>query len=299
MGATKPRTTVSDYLRQNAIGCVALFLVLTGGTAQALDGSNTVFSDDIVNGEVTSADIAASSVTTGKIANGQVIAADVADDSLRSEEIFDGTIQAIDVAFGTLRGDEILDGTIGGADLADSDVTGADIDESSLGEVPLAEDANTAGVADIAITANTALDANQLGGLGPSNWQRDCRDGAIKGFAYVNGSATFPATFTSGPPNVAQSFNCGGGPVLVRRLSEGRYIVCFAGLGVPPGVVYANSIGTGPGTIGEDNLASWRLSVGEAACTAAGATQPVEIVIIDEGGGTTTRQDNAFSVLLV
>jgi hypothetical protein len=31
---------------------LALFLVLTGGTAIALDGHNTVFSDDIVNGKV-------------------------------------------------------------------------------------------------------------------------------------------------------------------------------------------------------------------------------------------------------
>lgn len=45
------RTTVVAYL--------ALFLVLTGGTAVALNGSNTVFSDDITNGQVKSADIGA------------------------------------------------------------------------------------------------------------------------------------------------------------------------------------------------------------------------------------------------
>jgi hypothetical protein len=32
-------------------------LVLTGGTAYALDGSNTVFGDDIVDGQVRTADI--------------------------------------------------------------------------------------------------------------------------------------------------------------------------------------------------------------------------------------------------
>jgi hypothetical protein len=41
---------ISEHLRSNVVGYLALFLVLTGGTAYALDGSNTVFSDDIVNG---------------------------------------------------------------------------------------------------------------------------------------------------------------------------------------------------------------------------------------------------------
>ncbi len=36
----------------NVIATLALFLVLTGGTAVALKGSNTVFSDDIVNDQV-------------------------------------------------------------------------------------------------------------------------------------------------------------------------------------------------------------------------------------------------------
>ena len=33
----------------NLLSSLALFLVLTGGTAVALTGSNTVFSDDIVS----------------------------------------------------------------------------------------------------------------------------------------------------------------------------------------------------------------------------------------------------------
>jgi hypothetical protein len=40
----------------NVIATVALFLVLGGGTAVALNGTNTVFSDDIVNGQVKLAD---------------------------------------------------------------------------------------------------------------------------------------------------------------------------------------------------------------------------------------------------
>ena len=73
---------VFAHLRRQWLGALAVVLVLTGGTAYALDGSNTVFSDDIVNNEVrsadirdanlTTADIRADAVTTGKIANGTI-----------------------------------------------------------------------------------------------------------------------------------------------------------------------------------------------------------------------------------
>jgi hypothetical protein len=42
----------------NVISTLCLFLLLGGGTAVALNGSNTVFSDDIVNGQVRSQDLA-------------------------------------------------------------------------------------------------------------------------------------------------------------------------------------------------------------------------------------------------
>ena len=47
-----------EHIRSNVIGYIALFAFAMSGTASALDGSDTVFSDDIVNGEVKSADIA-------------------------------------------------------------------------------------------------------------------------------------------------------------------------------------------------------------------------------------------------
>jgi hypothetical protein len=42
----------------NVMATIAVFLVLSGGTAVALSGSNTVFSDDIVNGQVKPQDLA-------------------------------------------------------------------------------------------------------------------------------------------------------------------------------------------------------------------------------------------------
>jgi hypothetical protein len=42
----------------NVASAIALFIALSGGTAIALSGANTVFSDDIVDGEVKSPDLA-------------------------------------------------------------------------------------------------------------------------------------------------------------------------------------------------------------------------------------------------
>jgi hypothetical protein len=50
----------------NVLSSIALFLVLGGGTAVALNGSNTVFSDDIVDHQVKSQDLAQLSFTPVK-----------------------------------------------------------------------------------------------------------------------------------------------------------------------------------------------------------------------------------------
>ena len=53
----------------NVMATFAVFLVLSGGTAVALSGSNTVFSDDIVNGEVKGPDVGVNAVTSPKVAD--------------------------------------------------------------------------------------------------------------------------------------------------------------------------------------------------------------------------------------
>jgi hypothetical protein len=66
--------TVLVHLRAQWAGVLALFLVVAGGTAYA---ANTVFSSDIVNGEVKAADIATGAVHTSEIGDNQVRSADV------------------------------------------------------------------------------------------------------------------------------------------------------------------------------------------------------------------------------
>jgi hypothetical protein len=50
----------------NVISVIALFVAISGGTAFALSGSNTVFSDDIVDSQVKSPDLAKLSYTAVK-----------------------------------------------------------------------------------------------------------------------------------------------------------------------------------------------------------------------------------------
>jgi hypothetical protein len=73
----------------NVISTLCLFLLLGGGSAYALTGTNTVFSDDIVNGEVKSFDIATGAVRSPKIADGQVLSADVGNELLTGQDIKD------------------------------------------------------------------------------------------------------------------------------------------------------------------------------------------------------------------
>jgi hypothetical protein len=79
------------HLRSHVIAYVALFFALTG-TAMALPGNNTVFSDDIKNGEVKSLDINDDNVNSVDIRDEHVQSNDLAPDSVGSSEIASGAV---------------------------------------------------------------------------------------------------------------------------------------------------------------------------------------------------------------
>jgi hypothetical protein len=87
-----------------AVALLALILTVGGGTAFALRGKNTVFSNDIANRQVKRVDLAAGAVRAGKVGA----------DAIRTEKVLDDSL------------------------------TGADIDESTLGQVPAAASAGNA-----------------------------------------------------------------------------------------------------------------------------------------------------------
>jgi hypothetical protein len=101
------------HLGQQWAGALALFLVLAGGVAY---GANTVFSADIVNGEVKNPDLASNSVTTLKIANSQVRSADVRDDTSSG-----GGLAAADLSPESVRASEIRFDAVGAEELRETE----------------------------------------------------------------------------------------------------------------------------------------------------------------------------------
>ena len=88
------RSGISKHVRNNVVGYVALFIALSGGTAYALDGSNTVFSDDIVNQEVKTEDIRDANVMTADIRHDAVTTVKIADGAVSTGKLADGAVTA-------------------------------------------------------------------------------------------------------------------------------------------------------------------------------------------------------------
>jgi len=105
-------TKAWQHARANVVGYIALFFALGSGTAMA---ANTVFSADIVNGEVKSIDIGGGEVGTTDIANNAVTGAKVADEGLGN----------VDLKAGSVRTSEITNAGVQEQDLADGAVTPA------------------------------------------------------------------------------------------------------------------------------------------------------------------------------
>jgi hypothetical protein len=99
----------------DVMAALSLFLVIAGGTAYA---ANTVFSTDIVDGEVRTPDVAAGAVTSTKLAGGAVTSEKVGDNSLGGRDVFDNSLKGADIDESTLT-------SIGGGGPAGGDLTGS------------------------------------------------------------------------------------------------------------------------------------------------------------------------------
>ena len=105
---------ILGHLRAQWAGVLALFLVLTGGVAYA---ANTVFSTDIVNDQVFSADVRNDTLTGGGLTaadlrNGSVGNTEIADGAVRSGEVQNESLTGTDIAESTLQ--NVNAGTVGG-----------------------------------------------------------------------------------------------------------------------------------------------------------------------------------------
>jgi len=117
---------IRNHLRQNVYGMVAIFIALSG-TASAVDGpnpgTNAVGSEDIINGEVKTADIGGGVVTGAK----------VLDDSLGNVDLKSGSVRTSEVANGSLTGGDILPETLTQDNLGTDSVRADEIRYWSVG----------------------------------------------------------------------------------------------------------------------------------------------------------------------
>jgi hypothetical protein len=134
-----------------------------------------------------------------------------------------GAVNSRVVKNNSLKSGDIRNESLTGGDIKTDSIKNADIDNSSLS-------AKTAETAGKATTADTATNANSLGGVAAANFtQRTCtsQTGALKGFARIAASSGFSATFTTS--GVENPYNCSGGTIEARRLGVGTYEVKFNG----------------------------------------------------------------------
>jgi hypothetical protein len=146
---------ILGHLRTHVIAYVALFFALTGGTAFALTGSNTVFTDDIVNGEVKTADIGGGEVRSPDILDSAVKATDIADGHVRSPEIAPDAVDSSEIAANAVKGDEIDANAVGSSEIAGLAVTTGKLGGDSVTAPKLA--GTTDGVTTVSVPANSTL----------------------------------------------------------------------------------------------------------------------------------------------
>ncbi|HEY7282916.1 MAG TPA: hypothetical protein VID47_15120 [Actinomycetota bacterium] len=151
----------------NVCSFLALTIALGTGTAYA---ANTVFSTDIVNGEVKTVDIHSQAVTVGKlhadavtgakVVDGSLEAADLGTGSVGSDEIADETVGAADIATDAVNATEIADNSIDTGEIVDDSLFSSDLGPASVGTSELASNAVTG-----AKVANESLTLSDLLGV--------------------------------------------------------------------------------------------------------------------------------------
>jgi hypothetical protein len=147
----------------NVCSFLALMIALGTGTAYA---ANTVFSEDIVNGEVKTVDIHSQAVTTekiaaeavggGKVLDGSLSAVDLATDAVGSDEIANESILANDIATNAVNATEVADNAIDGGEVVNDSLFSQDLGPGSVGASEIASSA--VGTSEVASNSLTVAD---------------------------------------------------------------------------------------------------------------------------------------------
>ena len=119
----------------------AVVLVRTGGAANAAD---TVFSTDIVDGEVQNADLASNAVTSEKIYSNSVNASDVRDNNVTSSEIASDSVTSSELATNAVNFSEIATSAVDVSEIAAGAVGASELGSGAVPSRTYTRQANTA-----------------------------------------------------------------------------------------------------------------------------------------------------------
>jgi hypothetical protein len=227
---------VTQFMRSHLIASVALFVAL-GGSAYA---ANTVASEDIIDGAVTSVDVQDDGLTGVDIRG--LAGADVDDNSLTGDDV--RNLTGDDVQNESLTGADVSGlgaadiGGLGGADVNDNSLNGADIEALTGSDVT-----NDS-------LAGADIDEGTLSVL-----NMGCKTGLVKGFARVKGLAGIPSSYVDEGAFVDESHSCSSGRIEVRRADAGVYFIRFVGNPADLALVTPNQDGASSGASGDaDNI---------------------------------------------
>jgi hypothetical protein len=127
----------------NLMSTLAVFLVVGGGAAYA---ANTVFSTDIVDGQVKTQDLAADAVTSPKILDGGVKVTDINDGAVTSAKIGDGAVTNFKLGSGVVTHSKLGPDSIDGSNVAANSLTLSDtLGADKSGSISFSQGANTCG----------------------------------------------------------------------------------------------------------------------------------------------------------
>ena len=208
------------WARSQWLALLALFVALATGSAYA---ANTVFSTDIVDGQVKTVDIAGGAVTVEKIAGGSITGDKIKDGAILGRDVLDNTLQGADIDESTLSG------LGGGGGLEPGDLA-ADEVVDGLGPLPR-ETTFTSNGGTLVITAS----GSGFRGTGTS-----LKEGMIGMRVLINGSlATFADVYT----NERNSHKAFFGTSVLHNVPAGTHTISL-------GEVYVSSCNTGSETQG-------------------------------------------------
>ena len=150
----------------NVCSFLALTIALGTGGAYA---ANTVFSTDIVDGEVKHADLAGNSVTSTNIYNGSVLNAEIGADAVDGSKILDAAIAQADLAGNSVGSAQIQTDGVGATEIANDSIDSGEIFNDSLFASDLAgSSVGTSELQDAAVAtadlANSAVTGAKVAG---------------------------------------------------------------------------------------------------------------------------------------